>query len=131
MTWVTAIADHLTSNSLGVQGTSLFIGQLPDNEVLCTALTEYEGNFTETFASGMALSVPQLQVRVRGVPEDYATPRSRIIAIQTLLNQISNTTIGGVAFLRVQPTSTILALGQDDRLRWGFSANFGVTIEGF
>jgi hypothetical protein len=108
----------------------LFIGQLPDNEALSSALTEYEGSFTETFAAGMAISEPQLQVRVRGVPEDYTTPRTRIVAIQNLLNQISNTTIGGVVFLRVKPTSTILATGQDDRLRWGFSQNFAVTIEG-
>ena len=130
MSWITALADHLSTNNLGVQGTSLFIGQLPDNDVLSSALTEYEGSFTETFESGMALSEPQLQIRVRGLPEDYLTPRNRMLAIQQLLNEISNTTIGGVAFLRVRPTSTMLALGQDDRLRWGFSTNFAVTIEG-
>lgn len=130
MSWINAIADHLTANNLGVQGTSLFIGQLPDNTVLASVLTEYEGTFTETFATGMAISVPQLQIRVVGVPEDYETPRARIASMQSLLNQVSNQTIGGVKFLRIRPSSTILAMGQDDRLRWGFSANFEVTIEG-
>jgi hypothetical protein len=130
VSWVNAIADHLTSNSLGTQGTDLFIGQMTDTTVLTTLLTEYDGSFMETFASGMAISQPSLQVRVRGAIDDYVTPRARLVAIQTLLNSISNQTLGGVQFLRVRPSSTILSMGQDDRLRWEFSANFEVTFAG-
>lgn len=131
MTWVNAVADYLQTNNYGTKGTNLFIGMLPDTDSLSTVLTEYEGSLTETFASGMALSIPQLQIRVRGVSEDYATPRTRISDIVQLLNGVSNVSIGGYQFLRIRPTSTVLAMGQDDRLRWQFSVNMEVTVEGF
>lgn len=131
MTWMNSIADYLTSNNLGTQGSSLFIGSMPDTNSLTTVLIDYDGSFNDTFAAGMALSIPQLQVRVRGASEDYATPRSRLQAIQALLSAVSNQTINGTAFLRIRPSTTILSMGQDDRLRWEFSANFEVTYEGF
>jgi hypothetical protein len=128
MSWISALADHISTNSLGTQGTSLFVGTMPDTDILTTALTEYDGSVIETNASGIALYQPSLQIRVKGVAEDYTTPRARIVAIQTLLAAITNQTVSGVAFLRVRPTSTILSLGQDDRLRWSFSCNFEITI---
>lgn len=130
MSWLNSIADYLTTNSLGTQGTDLFINTMPDNTALVTTLSEYEGSFNETFGSGMAISVPSLQVRVRGAAEDYATPRARIRAIQDLLLAVTNTTINGTTFLRIRPQSTVLNLGQDERLRWEFSLNFEVTIAG-
>lgn len=129
MTWITSLADHISTNSLGTQGSSLFIGQMPDTNVLTALLTEYQGNVIETQSAGIALHQPSLQVLVKGVAEDYATPRARLIAIQSLLAAISNQTLGGIYFLRVRPTSSILSLGQDDRLRWSFSCNFEVTVE--
>jgi hypothetical protein len=128
MSWISALADHISTNSLGTQGTSLFIGTMPDTNILTAALTEYDGSVIETQASGIALYQPSLQIRVKGVAEDYTTPRARIVAIQTLLAAITNQTVSGVAFLRVRPTSSILSLGQDDRLRWSFSCNFEITI---
>ena len=128
MSWLNAVADYLTTNSYGTQGTSLFIGQLPDTTVLTTVLTEYDGGIIETNASGIALYQPSMQVRVRGVAEDYATPRARIVAIQSLLSGVTNTTLGGISILRIRPLGSILSLGQDDRLRWEFTANFEVTV---
>jgi len=130
MSWVNSVADHISSNSLGTQGTNLFIGMLPDNDSLSILLTEYDGSYTETFAAGIALSVPSLQIRVRGAAEDYVTPRARLVALVTLLQAVSNQTLGGIQFLRIKPTSTILSMGQDARLRYEFSANFEVTFAG-
>lgn len=129
MSWITALAEHVSTNSLGTQGTSLFIGQMPDTDILTTVLNEYEGDVIETNAAGIALYRPSLQVRVKGQAEDYGTPRARITAIQTLLAAITNQSVNGVQFLRVRPTSSIQSLGQDERLRWSFSMNFEVTCE--
>ena len=128
MSWITSVANYLTSNSYGTQGTNLFIGQMPDTTVLTAVLTEYDGGVVETHASGIALYQPSLQVRVRGAAEDYTTPRARIVAIQTLLSGVTGNTLSGVTFLRIRPLGSIIALGQDDRLRWEFTANFEVTI---
>jgi hypothetical protein len=130
MTWVKDIADHLTTNSLGTQGTNLFIGFMPDTETLVTLLSEYDGTVNETFAAGIALSQPSLQVRVRGAAEDYTTPRQRLADIMTLLQAVTNQTLGSTYFVRVRPSTTILAMGQDARLRYEFSANFEVTYAG-
>jgi hypothetical protein len=101
---------------------------MPDTTTLTTVLTEYDGGVVETHASGIALYQPSLQVRVRGATEDYTTPRARIVAIQTLLSAVTGNTLSGVTFLRIRPLGSINALGQDDRLRWEFTANFEVTI---
>jgi hypothetical protein len=102
---------------------------MPDTDVLTSVLAEYEGDVIETNATGIAIYRPSLQVRVRGASEDYESPRARIVAIQTLLSAISNQTVNSVGFLRVRPTSSILSLGQDERLRWSFSVNFEVLVE--
>jgi len=128
VSWITSVADYLTSNSYGTQGTNLFIGQMPDTTSLTTVLTEYDGGVIETNASGIALYQPSLQVRVRGATEDYTTPRARIVAIQTLLSGVTGNTLSGVTFLRIRPLGSIISLGQDDRLRWEFTASFEVTI---
>ena len=129
MSWIVAVADYLQANNLGTKGTTLFIGERPDIDGLTTLLTEYQGNTIETFASGIALYQPQLQVRVAGASEDYAAPRARLIAIQTLLAGVTNQTLSGIRFQRIRPSTTILALGQDDVLAFEFSANFEVTYE--
>jgi len=130
MTWMTDVADYLTTNSLGTQGTNLFIGFMPDTDTLVTLLSEYDGTVNETFASGIALSQPSLQIRVRGATEDYTTPRTRLKDIVTLLQAVTNQTIGSTYFVRIRPSTTILAMGQDARLRYEFSANFEVTYAG-
>jgi len=71
----------------------------------------------------------QLQVRVAGNAEDYASPRARLIAIQNLLAGVTNQTLSGILFQRIKPSTTILSLGQDDVLSFEFSANFEVTYE--
>ncbi len=129
MSWIIAVADYLQANNLGTKGTNLFVGERPDIDCLTTLLTEYQGNTIETFASGIALYQPQLQVRVAGASEDYATPRARLIAIQTLLAGVTNQTLSGIRFQRIKPSTTILSLGQDDVLAFEFSANFEVTYE--
>jgi hypothetical protein len=128
VSWITSVANYLTSNSYGTQGTNLFIGQMPDTTSLTTVLTEYDGGVIETNGSGIALYQPSLQVRVRGATEDYTTPRARIVAVQTLLSGVTGNTLSGVTFLRIKPLGSIISLGQDDRLRWEFTANFEVTI---
>jgi hypothetical protein len=55
MSWITALAGHISTNSLGTQGTSLFIGQMPDTDVLTSVLAEYEGDVIETNATGIAI----------------------------------------------------------------------------
>lgn len=129
MGFIESIADRLQAQSLGTKGTNLFIGILPETNSLATVLNEYNGEIIETNKVGIALFQPSLQVRVRGMPEDYAAPKARIEAIQTALAALPDATYSGVRILRVKPQGTILALGQDNNLRYEFTANFQVTYE--
>ena len=129
MSWLESVATYLEAQSFGVQGTTLFIGMMPDTLVTTVLLTENAGSIIETNRSGIALYQPQLQIRVRGAKEDFTAPHSRIMAIQTALSVLADTTLSGIRFLRFKPTSTILSMGQDNNLRFEFSINFEVTYE--
>jgi hypothetical protein len=129
MTWIVSIADYLQTQNLGTKGTNLFIGVLPETNSMVTVLNEFNGDIIETNKVGIALYQPSLQVRVRGMPEDYATPKTRIAAIQTALAALPDASYTGIRILRVRPQGTILALGQDNNMRYEFSANFQVTYE--
>jgi hypothetical protein len=127
--FIESIADRLQTQSLGTKGVNLFVGVLPETDSMATVLNEYDGEIIETNAVGIALFQPSLQVRVRGMPEDYSTPKTRIEAIQTALAALPDGTYTGVRILRVKPQGTILALGQDTNMRFEFTANFEVTYE--
>lgn len=126
MSWIKSVADYLASQSLGVEGTSLFIGMMPDTNSTTVLLTEYSGSTAETQAAGIQIYKPMLQVRVRGAKEDYLTPQTRILAIQTALTSLGDTTLYGTHFLSIRPEGTIISLGQDNNLRFDFSVNLEV-----
>jgi hypothetical protein len=127
MTWILALANYLeAAPSQGTKASNLFIGIMPSNPNLVISLTQYAGDVVETQASGIQLHRPSLQVRVRGVAEDYATPLARITAIQNKLAAVSNQTLSGIYFLRVRPITSIIAIGQDENLKYEFTCNFEV-----
>lgn len=129
MGFIESIADRLQTQSLGTKGVNLFVGVLPETDSMATVLNESSGEIIETNAVGIALFQPSLQVRVRGLAEDYATPKARIEDIQTALAALPDATYTGVRILRIRPQGTILALGQDNNMRFEFTANFQVTHE--
>lgn len=129
MSWIESIADYLVDEEYAVAGENLFIGQLPDTAGFAILLTEYDGNIIETFQNGITLYQPSLQIRVQGEPDDYLTPRDTLKSLQAALAGITNETVSGTYFQRIKPSTTILSLGQDERLRFQFSANFEVTYE--
>lgn len=127
MSWILAIANYLeAAPSQGTKATDLFIGIMPSNTNLVISLTQYGGDIIETQATGIQLNRPSLQVKVRGVAEDYATPLARITAIQNKLAAVSNQTLTGIPFLRIRPITSIISLGQDENLRYEFTCNFEV-----
>jgi len=129
MTFVNSLADYIQTNSLGTKGSDLFIGYMPSSSTLQTVLTEYTGTIVETLRTGISLKKSNVQVLTHGGDGDYATPRTRIEAIQTLLCNIQDVTISGIRIIRVLPLGTINALGQNDNQEFEFSANFEVIHE--
>jgi len=128
MSWIGSIATHLQNEGLGTAGTDLFVGFSPDADGTIVLLSETSGSIMETQGTALAVQKPQLQVMTMGDPFDYVGPKTRIESIQTLLANITDSTISGTHFLSIRPNGTINALGQDDTQAFQFTANFEVTI---
>jgi len=126
-----SLADRLNSASVATTATNLFIGLMPDQPDLCAALYEYAGSAPlEVLRDNTAtLERPSIQVMCRGARNDYPTARSLIEAIRDTLTAITDETITGVRFLRVNQISSINALGTDDNDRPRFTLSLQAVVE--
>jgi len=128
MSWISSIATHLENQGVATAGEDLFVGFSPDADGTIILLSEVSGQIMETQGTALAVQKPQLQVMTMGDPFDYVNPKAKIEEIQTLLANITDSTIDGTHFLSIRPNGTINALGQDDTQAFQFTANFEVTI---
>jgi len=128
MSWISSIATHLENEGIATAGEDLFVGFSPDADGTIILLSEVSGQIMETQGTALAVQKPQLQVMTMGDPFDYVNPKAKIEEIQTLLANITDSTIDGTHFLSIRPNGTINALGQDDTQAFQFTANFEVTI---
>lgn len=126
-----ALADRLQSASVANTGVNLFIGLLPDKPDVCVALYEYAGAPPlEVMRDNAAtLERPSVQVLVRASRNDYPTARNLISNIRNTLTEITDETISGVTFLRINQNSSINAVGTDDNDRVMFTLSLTAVVE--
>ena len=126
-----SLADRLNSASVAVTASNLFIGLMPDQPDLCVAIYEYSGQSPlEVMTSNAAtLERPSVQVLVRSSRNDYPGGRTLISSVRDTLTAITDQTISGERFLRVNQISSINALGLDDNDRPRFSLSLQVVME--
>ena len=126
-----ALADRLQSASVTNTGVNLFIGLLPDKPDVCVALYEYAGAPPlEVMRDNAAtLERPSVQVLVRAGRNDYPTARNLINNIRNTLTDITDETISGVTFLRINQNSSINAVGTDDNDRVIFTLSLTAVVE--
>jgi hypothetical protein len=126
-----ALADRLQSASVANTGVNLFIGLMPDKPDVCVALYEYAGAPPlEVMRDDAAtLERPSVQVIVRASRNDYPTARNLISNIRNTLTEITDETISGVTFLRVNQNSSINAVGTDDNDRVMFTLSLTAVVE--
>lgn len=129
-TAIEAIGTYLQAQGQGTLGTNLFIGVMPGAPDALVTL--YEGNSTAPIVTmgAAAFAVDRLNVRaiVRGVREDYPTPRDKALAIRSLLAGITHQTLSGITVMRVETDGYVIPLGPDDLDRPRFSVNFTVHV---
>lgn len=126
-----ALAARLQSASVAVPGTDLFLGMMPNSPDACVALYEYSGAaplevLTDDDAT---LERPSVQVMTRAGRNDYPTARTLMVNVRNALTAISDETISGVRFLRVQNLSSINSLGVDDNERPRFTLALQAVVE--
>lgn len=126
-----SLADRLNSASVAVTGTNLFIGLMPATPDVCVALYEYAGAAPlEVLRDNSAtLERPSVQVMVRASRNDYPTARTLMENVRDTLTNITDETISGVRFLRVNQISSINALGTDENDRPRFTLSLQVVQE--
>jgi len=126
-----SLADRLQAASVATIATNLFIGLMPDDPDTCVALYEYAGSPPmEVLVDNTAtLERPSVQVMTRAGRNDYPTAKTLIEDVRDTLTNITDDTISGVRFLRVNQISSINALGVDENDRPRFSLSLQVVVE--
>ena len=126
-----ALADRLNSASVAVTASNMFIGLMPTTPDVCIALYEYAGSppLEVMVDNDATLERPSVQLITRASRNDYPTARTLIENARDTLTAITNETISGVTFLRVNQISAINALGVDDNDRPRFSLSLQVVVE--
>ncbi|MFZ5852311.1 MAG: minor capsid protein [Actinomycetota bacterium] len=126
MTVLEVAGDVLEAAGAGVYGTSLFLGEMPADPDVCTAVAEFEGTApAETFRDGRSVGRPRVQVICRGAAEDYAGPRDAAVAARAALLAAGPVTTGDLTVLRFAPAgSGVLPLGPDQAGRHRVAVTF-------
>lgn len=126
-----ALAARLQSASVATMATDLFIGMMPNTPDRCVALYEYAGETPlEVMVDNAAtLERPSVQVMTRAGRNDYPTARAFMVEVRDVLTAITNETISGETFLRVNQLSAINGLGVDENERPRFTLSLQVVVE--
>ena len=126
-----ALADKLNSASVAVTASNLFIGLMPSSPDTCVALYEYAGSPPmEVFVDNAStIEIPSVQVMARAGRNDYPTAKALMESVRDVLTGITDETISGVRFLRVNQISSINYLNTDDNDRPRFTLSLQVFME--
>jgi hypothetical protein len=126
-----ALADKLQAASIATAGVDMFIGLMPSSPDVCVALYEYAGEQPlEVLRDNDAtLERPSVQVMARASRNDYPTARALIESVRDSLTDITDETISGVRFLRVNQNSSINAVGTDENDRPLFTLSLLTVVE--
>ena len=130
------IADYLASNGIGSVGTDIFEGGwfdggTPNTPDVCVALFHYPGLAPSQVLGGSAnpspLIFPRVQVAARA--SKYSVAYAKAQACYALLAPVTQITINGTRYLRIEALNEPAFIGQDTNSRSLFGTNFQVTRE--
>jgi hypothetical protein len=125
-----AIGTQLQTAGVGTLGSTLFLSTMPETPDACVAVYEYEGMQPDfTMGAGLyAIQRPRIQVKARGVREDYPGTRDKANAARDTLSAIVNQTLSGIRFIRIEPSGSTMPLGLDQNDRPMVVVNFQVLM---
>jgi hypothetical protein len=121
------LGDYLESHGVGVQNTSIFLGNIPDvAQDPVVAIFEYPGLPIERTHT-TKYDKTRIQVQVRS--KSYPTGRQKITDVFNILDTIENQVIDGVRYQAVQGLQAPSFLSRDELNRIIFVFNAQVTKE--
>lgn len=121
------ISDYLSSSSIGlglVEGTDLFISQMPEHPNNCVCVYDTGGPGQDLFGYEM----PSIQILVRNLA--YTTGYALARDIKYILTELKNLTINNSRYILIRPQTEIFAMGKDDKERFEWSLNFQIQRSG-
>lgn len=116
------IMDRLSTLGLGL----IVKGQLPATPDIAIGVMEYGGAAPNTgfgFA-GLQDEMPGVQIKARGVKNDYFTPRTVIQDIYKDLPKVQGTALLGTMYRMIKPVQTPFLFERDQSERCVFMVNF-------
>jgi hypothetical protein len=131
------VATYLTATFFGavtphlISGTNLFTGRMTETPDFAIALYEYPGGVGGYLLGGgkRRYENPRLQVIIRDAEFNYASTRDMLERIVNVLDNITDVTLSGTKYLRIEAVSTPMPLPADAQDRVMFSVDFNVIKE--
>ncbi len=118
------IGAYLASRGVGIIGTDIFLGTMPDMPDRCLALYALEGERPEF---NWDAERPALLIRVRGA--DQAEADELIASVWRELWNLTGIEVNGTAYHRIEARGSVAPAGRDARGRVYYLANFAVIKE--
>jgi hypothetical protein len=123
------IADFLEDANIGEVGVDLFKGQFPpDTPNECGAVMDLPGlkpDYVMGTGGVPSHEKPKLDIRFRGEPNDYATPRALAGLAWVALSGVAKQTLGSTRYVSITPIQTPFEKERDKKGR----PEVGFTIE--
>jgi hypothetical protein len=132
MAFLDEIATRVATAIGGTVGTNVFKGSMPNDPDACVAVYEYGGRAAD-HGFGVVTKVqhehPAVQVLVRGIADDYSTPRTTAETIRNSLAQVQATTLSGVFYLLITPAQSPFLFKRDENERVYIACNYNCDKE--
>lgn len=119
------LVSYLAGQGLGVEGTTLFAGSLPDQPDSAIAVVPYPGVPPRYTHDGEAASYPRVQVIVRAAT--VAAAETSDAAVATALARIASVPLGGTLYQRLTPLSSGALYDRDATGRSVLRRNYEAT----
>ena len=131
MALLDALGARLATDAVGVVGTTIFLGYMPDTPDACVAVFEGKGNGPEQMFGSSIFSIdrPSVRVMCRAARNDYPAARALAVAARASLGAIRDETISGVNLMCVMSTSEPYPMRIDGKERSMFGVDFVAWVK--
>lgn len=120
MSLVTDVKAYLVAQG---QATNTFMGKLPDTPDSATALFQYAGRGPLFVHNLPTISIDRPALQILNRARTYAEAETRALALYALLAAITNTSMGGTTYQRIEPLAAPFLLERDALDRTVFAQN--------
>lgn len=124
------LTEYAEAQSIGTRSVNLFYGITPEDPDALVTFFEYGGlpNEPNLGKQTINLEFPSVQCVVRGLPNDYDTPRQKIQDVVTAFAKVANQSIAvsGIQYKAIMAKQPPFFFKRDANFRIYFIVNFHI-----